>query len=183
MTMIDPVQVKGTSRDEEDADYAENIIRYNIQHYMNLRGMTHNDLAKVLHVSRGSVSQMLSGYSRLKFRQIFLIARALDVSIDDLLSSKYYLQAEENLRMQMEERMRQMEKKRHDVADVLPRFFVMPETNQLALRAPNSQNGRLAFRAPESRLDEKACIAMLAIAVSRQNLAILVTIPSFGERP
>lgn len=149
MTMIDPVQVKGTSRDEEDADYAENIIRYNIQHYMNLRGMTHNDLAKVLHVSRGSVSQMLSGYSRLKFRQIFLIARALDVSIDDLLSSKYYLQAEKNLRMQMEERMRQMEKKRHDVADVLPRFFVMPETNQLALRAPNSQNGRLALGAPE----------------------------------
>lgn len=41
----------------------------------------------------------------------------------------------------------------------------------------------LALRAPESRLDEKACIAMLAIAVSRQNLAILVTILSFGERP
>lgn len=41
----------------------------------------------------------------------------------------------------------------------------------------------LALRAPEPRLDEKACIAMLAIAVSRQNLAILVTIPSFGERP
>lgn len=57
------------------------------------------------------------------------------------------------------------------------------EANELALRAPNSQNGRLALRAPESRLDEKACIAMLAIAVSRQNLAILVTIPSFGERP
>ena len=136
MTMIDPVRINNKDKNEEDAEYAENVIRYNIQHYMNLRGINQGDLAEVLHVSKGAVSQMLSGYSRLKFRQIFLVARALDVSIDDLLSSKYYLQAEENLRQQMEERLREMEQKRQDVADVLPRFFVMPEDEQLALGRP-----------------------------------------------
>lgn len=144
MTMIDPVQIDKRDKNEEDAEYAENVIRYNIQHYMNLRGVNQGDLAEVLHVSKGAVSQMLSGYSRLRFRQIFLVARALDVSIDDLLSSKYYLQAEENLRLQMEERLRQMEQKRQDVADVLPRFFVMPE-KKLALLGRCSRSERLAL--------------------------------------
>ena len=106
MTMVDSPRVATAHKDEEDADYAENVIRYGIRHYMDERGMDQGDLAKALHVSRGAVSQMLTGYSRLKFRQIFLSARVLGVSIDDLFE------------------------------DVLPRFFVMPETNRLALRAP-----------------------------------------------
>ncbi len=136
MTMVDSPRVATAHRDEEDADYAENVIRYGIRHYMDERGMDQGDLAKALHVSRGAVSQMLTGYSRLKFRQIFLSARVLGVSIDDLFDPKYYMQAQEKLRQQTEEKLRQMKNEHHDVADVLPRFFVMPETNRLALRAP-----------------------------------------------
>lgn len=127
MTMVDSPQVDEASRNEADADYAENVIRYGIRHYMDLRGIDQGDLAKKLHVSRGAVSQMLTGYSRLKFRQIFLSARALGVSIDDLFNPTYYVQAQEQLRQQTEEKLRQMETGHRDVADVLPRFFVMPE--------------------------------------------------------
>lgn len=60
----------------------------------------------------------------------------------------------------------------------------MPVAARLCrMKETTLEANELALGAPESRLDEKACIAMLAIAVSRQNLAILVTIPSFGERP
>ena len=60
----------------------------------------------------------------------------------------------------------------------------MPVAARLCrMKETTLEANELALGAPESRLDEKACIAMLAIVVSRQNLAILVTIPSFGERP
>ncbi|MGG7113665.1 helix-turn-helix domain-containing protein [Bifidobacterium catenulatum] len=81
--------------DERKAAYIERAIRYNIQRYMDLVGMNQGDMAKVLHVSRGAVSQMLTGYSRLKFRQMYLAAQALGVSIDDLMDPSYMAQADE----------------------------------------------------------------------------------------
>ena len=143
--------------DERKAAYIERAIRYNIQRYMDLVGMNQGDMAKVLHVSRGAVSQMLTGYSRLKFRQMYLAAQALGVSIDDLMDPSYMAQADElaqkmfEIQTQADELTRKMSENLHDTQQsatsdsnelalsgagaggTQTRYFVMPEMNGLAL--------------------------------------------------
>lgn len=142
---------------ERKADYIERAIRYNIQRYMDLSGMRQEDMAKVLHVSRGAVSQMLTGYSRMKFRQMYLAAQALGVSIDDLMDPSYMAQDDEltrkmfEIQTQADELTRRMLDNLHDTQQsatsdsnelalsgagaggTQARYFVMPKTNRLAL--------------------------------------------------
>lgn len=140
MTAIEPSEIKDDSINGE-ADIVERAIRNNTQRYLSLLNISQNDLTGPLGITKGAVSQLLTGNSKLKFRQVYILARTFGVTIEDLMDPTYMLKSEELSRQLMENR-------RNPVA-VLPRFFVMPETNQLALRAPNSQNGRLALGAPE----------------------------------
>lgn len=46
-------------------------------------------------VTSGSVSQMMTGFTVLKFRQVYKVAKALGVTIDDLMDDTYIKQDEE----------------------------------------------------------------------------------------
>ncbi len=127
MTAVDPIQINNDSIDSE-ADIVERAIRYNTQRYLSLLNLSQNDLTGPLGITKGAVSQLLTGNSKLKFRQVYILARTLGVTVEDLMDPTYMLKAEELSRQLMENR--------RSPASILPRFFVMPETNRLALRAP-----------------------------------------------
>ncbi len=124
MTSVNPIQIESNDAIGNEADTIERAIRYNIQRYLSLLNLSQGDLTGPLGITKGSVSQLLSGNSKLKFRQVYILARALGVTVEDLMDPTYMFKAEELSRQMME--------KRHDVANVLPRFFVMPE-KKLAL--------------------------------------------------
>ncbi|MDB6518480.1 helix-turn-helix transcriptional regulator [Bifidobacterium pseudocatenulatum] len=143
MTAANPIEISFSSEDDNEADLAERAIRYNIQRYMTVLGISQPELAKVLHVTQGAVSQMVTGYSRLKFKQVFLIAKVFGVSIEDLMDPTYMLQ-DEALRRRMLEKgafKRNASTPKEDdlalstsgVGGTQTRYFVMPETNELAL--------------------------------------------------
>lgn len=77
-----------------ESQVAEKAIRYNIFRQLDLAGMSQNDLIPLLHISKGAVSQLLNGGSRFKFKQVFLIAKAFGVSIEDLLDPTYMFEDE-----------------------------------------------------------------------------------------
>ncbi len=77
-----------------EADTAEKAIRYNILRQLDLAGMSQNDLIPLLHISKGAVSQLLNGGSRFKFKQVFVLAKALNVTIDDLIDPTYMFEDE-----------------------------------------------------------------------------------------
>lgn len=143
MTAANPIEISFSSEDDDDAELAERAIRYNIQRYMAVLGISQPELAKVLHVTQGAVSQMVTGYSRLKFKQVFLIAKVFGVSIEDLMDPAYMLQ-DEALRRRMLEKgafKRNASTPKEDdlslstsgAGGTQVRYFVMPETNVLAL--------------------------------------------------
>ena len=78
-----------------EAQRFEDVARYNIRRYMRLTGMIQKDLANVLGVSRPAVTLMLNGESKLNLRQVFLAAKALGVTVEDLIDNTYYRQDEE----------------------------------------------------------------------------------------
>ena len=126
MTAVDPIQIDSDSIDGE-ADIVERAIRYNTQRYLSLLNLSQNDLTGPLGITKGAVSQLLSGNSKLKFRQVYILARTFGVTVEELMDPTYMLKAEEISRQFIENR------RKH--ASSLPRFFVMPETNRLALRS------------------------------------------------
>lgn len=80
-----------------ESQVAEKAIRYNIFRQLDLTGMSQNDLIPLLHISKGAVSQLLNGGSRFKFRQVFVLAKALNVTIDDLIDPTYMFEDEKNV--------------------------------------------------------------------------------------
>lgn len=139
MTTVNPVHVENNSIDGE-ADIVERAIRFNAQRYLNLLNLPQSALTEPLGITKGAVSQLLSGNSRLKFRQVFILAKTLGVTVDDLMDPTYMFKAEELSRQMMENR--------RSVGNVLPRFFVMPE-KKLALLGRYSRSERLALPAEE----------------------------------
>lgn len=166
MTAVNSDQVNDSSIDGE-ADIVERAIRYNTQRYLNLLNLSQNDLTGPLGITKGAVSQLLTGNSKLKFRQVYILARTFGVTVEELMDPTYMLESEELSRQLMENRRktkaeylmrgnlasdisrrelsapagaryfrRPDDTDRQGGADARPRFFVMPETNRLALRAP-----------------------------------------------
>lgn len=166
MTAVNSDQVNDSSIDGE-ADIVERAIRYNTQRYLNLLSLSQNDLTGPLGITKGAVSQLLTGNSKLKFRQVYILARTFGVTVEELMDPTYMLESEELSRQLMENRRKTKAEylMRHNAAsdisrrelaasagvryfrrpddtdrqggaDARPRFFVMPETNRLALRAP-----------------------------------------------
>ena len=78
-----------------EAQRFEDVARYNIRRYMRLTGKLQKDLAQALGVSRPTVTLMLKGETKLNLRQAFLIAKALGVTVEDLIDDTYYCQDEE----------------------------------------------------------------------------------------
>ena len=77
------------------AERTEEVTRYNIRRFMSLCGYNQGDLAEIWGVTRGAVSQRLTGYSQLKFTEVVLAAEWLGVSINDLMNDSYLRQDEE----------------------------------------------------------------------------------------
>lgn len=82
--------------DEKLVEQTEEAVRYNIRHYLILRNATQGDLADALHVTKGAISQILSGSTCLKLRHACLIAQALGVSLSDMTDPKYLLKDQED---------------------------------------------------------------------------------------
>lgn len=89
MTATDGIRVS------MDEDRVEEVIRYNIRRYLRLLGRSQNSLAPEMGVTTGSISQMMTGFTVLKFRQVYKVAKALGVTIDDLMDDTYIRQDEE----------------------------------------------------------------------------------------
>ena len=119
MTLADASPVANSVDPESEVEYVEKIVRYNIRRYCQLLGRSQNSLAPALGVTSGAVSQMMTGYSRLKFGQVYLVAKELGVSVDDLMDDSAYRQDEE-----LREKM--LDKSKRTPADVRPRFLVAP---------------------------------------------------------
>ena len=143
MTSADPIEISFSSEDDDEAELAERAIRYNIQRYMAVLGISQPELATVLRVTQGTVSQMVTGISKLKFKQVFLIAKAFGVSMEDLMDPTYMLQDEALRRRMLEKgafKRNASTPKEDDLAlstsgagGTQARYFVMPKTNRLAL--------------------------------------------------
>lgn len=82
--------------DEKLAERTVEAVRYNIRHYLILRNATQSDLAAALHVTKGAISQILSGSICLKLRHACLIAQALGISLSDLTDPQYLLKDQED---------------------------------------------------------------------------------------
>ena len=78
-----------------EAQRFEDVARYNIRRYMRLTGKIQKDLAHALGVSRPTITLMLKGETKINLRQVFLIAKALGVTVEDLIDDTYYCQDEE----------------------------------------------------------------------------------------
>ena len=78
-----------------EAQRFEDVARYNIRRYMRLTGKIQKDLAHALGVSRPTITLMLKGETKINLRQLFLIAKALGVTVEDLIDDTYYCQDEE----------------------------------------------------------------------------------------
>ena len=115
MTAVNPIQINNDSIDSE-ADIVERAIRYNTQRYLSLLNLSQNDLTGPLGITKGAVSQLLTGNSKLKFRQVYILARTLGVTVEDLMDPTYMLKAEELSRQLMENR--------RSPASILPRFLL-----------------------------------------------------------
>ena len=78
-----------------EAQRFEDVARYNIRRYMRLTGKIQKDLAHALGVSRPTITLMLKGETKINLRQVFFIAKALGVTVEDLIDDTYYCQDEE----------------------------------------------------------------------------------------
>lgn len=103
MTAVNSDQVNDSSIDGE-ADIVERAIRYNTQRYLNLLSLSQNDLTGPLGITKGAVSQLLTGNSKLKFRQVYILARTFGVTVEELMDPTYMLESEELSRQLMENR-------------------------------------------------------------------------------
>ncbi|MBM6747579.1 helix-turn-helix transcriptional regulator [Bifidobacterium ruminantium] len=150
---------------DTEVDIVERAIRYNAQRYLNLLSLSQNDLTGPLGITKGAVSQLLAGNSKLKFRQVYILARTFGVTVEDLMDPTYMLESEELSRQLMQNRSKakaEYQVRHYGAPDISrrelavpagvrylrkpdggeahgtvgPRFFVMPGTNRLALRGP-----------------------------------------------
>ena len=91
----------------------EEIARYNLRRYMQLRGVGQQELAKAWGVSQGAVSQRLNGVSQIKLTEAVVASHVLNVSIDDILDDRAYEEDKElsSLLARQQEEVRQLKEK------------------------------------------------------------------------
>lgn len=78
-----------------EANALMHVVRYNIRRYMRLQDISQKEIAELLNLTRPAISQILTGTSRPRLDQIFMIAQYLGVSMDDLMDATAYRQDEE----------------------------------------------------------------------------------------
>ena len=116
MTMTEAANLVAEDRERAAARFAD-VVRYNIRRYMRLTGKLQKDLAKAMGVTRPAVTQMLNGSTKIKLEQLYLAARELGVTVDDLIDDTYYCQDEDFV-------ARMQENEKTVAGNTRPRFFV-----------------------------------------------------------
>ncbi|WP_126030027.1 helix-turn-helix domain-containing protein [Bifidobacterium callimiconis] len=116
MSVTEAVNFVAADREEAAARFAE-VVRYNIRRYMRLTGKLQKDLAKAMGVTRPAVTQMLNGTTKIKLEQLYLAARELGVTVNDLIDDTYYRQDEDFV-------ARMQENEKTVAGNSKPRFFV-----------------------------------------------------------
>lgn len=125
MTVINPMSSSAISSE----DRAEDVLRYNVRKYLRARGVSQNSLQDVLHLTSGAVSQLMTGRSQFKFKQVVAVAHYLGVTLDELVDDTYYSQDEifmEKMREHDEEFINKIKggNTKRAPTDNRPRFFV-----------------------------------------------------------
>ena len=96
-------------------DYIETVICFNVKMLLASKGLNQTDLAKALDMSRSAASYKLSGKSVWSVPDLVIAANFLNVHVEDLLSDALMKQ------------LQGLGGKRTAIADVWPRFFVLPD--------------------------------------------------------
>ena len=105
MTTVAPAPITDQyrSESEKEAQRFADVVRYNIRRYMRLTGVLQKDIAKATGISRPAVTLMLNGGSELRLERVYLIAKELGVTFDDLFDDTYYKQDEDFLNKMSQE--------------------------------------------------------------------------------
>ena len=143
MTAVNSDQVNDSSIDSE-ADIVERAIRYNTQRYLNLLSLSQNDLTGPLGITKGAVSQLLTGNSKLKFRQVYILARTFGVTVEELMDPTYMLESEELSRQLMENRRKTKAEYQlaHYAPTDIPRRELAAPAGARYLRKPDDDESR-----------------------------------------
>lgn len=75
-------------------DNVNEILRINLEHYLNARNLKQADLARGLGVSEATISKWLSGKSSPRMKKIDDICKILDVKREDLLYEHDFVEEE-----------------------------------------------------------------------------------------
>lgn len=75
-------------------DNVNEILRVNLEHYLNARNLKQADLARGLGVSEATISKWLSGKSSPRMKKIDDICKILDVKREDLLYEHDFVEEE-----------------------------------------------------------------------------------------
>ena len=171
MTAVNSDQVNDSSIDGE-ADIVERAIRYNTQRYLNLLSLSQNDLTGPLGITKGAVSQLLTGNSKLKFRQVYILARTFGVTVEELMDPTYMLESEELSRQLMENRRKTKAEylMRHNAASDISRRELSAPAGARYLRKPDENESR-----PHGAVGPRAFV--MPLDVDQMNLG-----PRFSAR-
>ncbi len=171
MTAVNSDQVNDSSIDGE-ADIVERAIRYNTQRYLNLLSLSQNDLTGPLGITKGAVSQLLTGNSKLKFRQVYILARTFGVTVEELMDPTYMLESEELSRQLMENRRKTKAEylMRHNAASDISRRELSAPAGARYLRKPDENEDR-----PHGAVGPRAFV--MPLDVDQMNLG-----PRFSAR-
>ena len=172
MTAVNSDQVNDSSIDGE-ADIVERAIRYNTQRYLNLLSLSQNDLTGPLGITKGAVSQLLTGNSKLKFRQVYILARTFGVTVEELMDPTYMLESEELSRQLIENRRKTKAEYLtvHDARLDIPSRELSAPAGARYLRKPDENEGR-----PHGAIGPRAFVMPL-MDVDQMNLG-----PRFSAR-
>ena len=172
MTAVNSDQVNDSSIDGE-ADIVERAIRYNTQRYLNLLSLSQNDLTGPLGITKGAVSQLLTGNSKLKFRQVYILARTFGVTVEELMDPTYMLESEELSRQLIENRRKTKAEYLtvHDARLDIPSRELSAPAGARYLRKPDENGGR-----PHGAIGPRAFVMPL-MDVDQMNLG-----PRFSAR-
>ena len=199
-------QGAGNNADMNFSDELQQIITDNMFWLKRRSKVRQSDLAKGLGISQPTLSQKYSRAIAWTINDLAKAAVFFEVPVSYLVtnnfiepSSEYQLRG--NLATDISHHelaapsgvryfRRPDDTDRQGGADARPRFFVMPETNRLALRAPDSSDTFACFFLPANTKnqahaapDENTQMTLLAAAVLMRKITVLIDILSIKERP
>lgn len=199
-------QGAGNNADMNFSDELQQIITDNMFWLKRRSKVRQSDLAKGLGISQPTLSQKYSRAIAWTINDLAKAAVFFEVPVSYLVtnnfiepSSEYQLRG--NLATDISHHelaapsgvryfRRPDDTDRQGGADARPRFFVMPETNRLALRVPDSSDTFACFFLPANTKnqapaapDENTQMTLLAAAVLMRKITVLIDILSIKERP